>query len=137
MRKILWALAGAGLLVVALVIHSHGREPGPAPVPRTETTIGHHELPGTDLVVDADGPVRLTVVAGGARRIVIKRELSWTGGRRHEEAWEDARRLRIAYACDDGCAADYVLTVPDATRVRVAGAARGLTCAARVTCTEE
>ncbi|MFI9556224.1 hypothetical protein [Nonomuraea endophytica] len=136
MRKILWVLAGAGLVVAALTVHAFGREPGPAPVPQTETTFGYHELPGTDLTIEADGPVRLTVVAGGRQRVAIKRELSWTGGRRHEEAWEDAQRLRIAYACDDGCAADYVLTVPESTRITVTGAARGLTCAAKVTCAE-
>ncbi|MFD9948199.1 hypothetical protein ACFWYW_20015 [Nonomuraea sp. NPDC059023] len=137
MRKILWAVpAGAALLVAALAVQTFDREPGPAPVPQTETTFGYHELPGTDLAIEADGPIRLTVVAGGRQRVAIKRELSWTGARHHEEAWEDARRLRIAYSCDDGCAADYVLTVPESTRITVTGAAGGISCAAKVTCAE-
>ncbi|GAA4063538.1 hypothetical protein [Nonomuraea soli] len=123
------ALVAGGALLAAN--GPFDREP---PVPQSDIKTAAYELTGDTFSISASGPVRFALVTGTAGRIQVTSRRSWAGPLEHSQSWDDGA-LEIGYSCDEGCRADYTITVPAGTRVTFHGSAtRPAACPAGITC---
>jgi hypothetical protein len=121
-----WIAAGGALTVlavlgVALAVWAEVTQPSTS---YETVTRPPHSLTSSKVVVDATGPVNISIVAGVTGQLSMMRGLLWTGDRPGvTEEWE-GDTLRIGVTClgkgsegETVCQADYTLTLPAATDV--------------------
>jgi hypothetical protein len=93
-----------------------------------ETSVIVYRITSPVLIVDAEGPVRVSVSRGAGDRLTMRRELAWgRDGRDFHQEWESGKVLRVSLSCAapyagarEPCSADYRLTVPPGVKVLVA-----------------